>query len=312
MKKQQGNELKRRGRTLGAVMAAGLSAAMTGGCANLGSVSLKEIMTPSQAAKGAAPSEASRAATGADIDFPAPDLARWKQGSFPNLTSLRTVRDGIARDHVRELIGGPHFGAGMFGTSDWDYLLHFHLGSTGKFVTCQFKVRFDEQQRVSNLYWKTPECNALVNPRPVAAVAPVAPVQSVPKPEAAYRVSIGSESLFRLNGAAPSDLLPMGRESIARVAADIRQQFRSIDHILVVGHTDRLGSEHYNNALSLARAQTVRDLLVQGGIDPKLVRVRGDGMRAPLVDCAESASSAELARCLQPNRRVELEVFGAG
>lgn len=243
-------------------MAAGLSAAMLGGCANLGSVSLKEIMTPSQAAKSAAPPEALRAATGADIDFPAPDLARWKQGSFPNLTSLRTVRDGIARDHVRELIGGPHFGAGMFGTSDWDYLLHFHLGSTGKFVTCQFKVRFDEHQRVSNLYWKTPECNALVNPRPVAAVAPVAPVQSVPKPEAAYRVSIGSE--------------------------------------------------HYNNALSLARAQTVRDLLVQGGIDPKLVRVRGDGMRAPLVDCAESASSAELARCLQPNRRVELEVFGAG
>jgi OOP family OmpA-OmpF porin len=63
------------------------------------------------------------------------------------------------------------------------------------------------------------------------------------------------------NRSAEGDLLPDGRQRVERLAAALRGQ--TFDRVVVVGHTDRLGSDAYNDALSLSRAQTVRQLLVQ-------------------------------------------------
>lgn len=275
-----------------AMAAAGVfAAALLGGCAGSGG--------------GVASARPLNDSAERTVDFPSPESAKWTQGSYPNVADLRIVRNGIGRDHVRELIGVPHFNAGIFGTQDWDYLFHFHTGKTGQVMTCQYKVRFTDDRRVAGNYWKTPECAALVNPPPVAAL-PAPKVQA----QAPHKLALEADTLFRFNGAAVADLLPEGRARIAQLALDIRRHFRSIDGILVVGHTDRLGSDEHNNALSLARARTVRELLVEGGIDPKLVRSRGDGKRVPLTECPETQKSEALVRCLQPNRRVELEISG--
>jgi outer membrane protein OmpA-like peptidoglycan-associated protein len=71
--------------------------------------------------------------------------------------------------------------------------------------------------------------------------------------------------------------------------------------ITVIGHTDRAGSLPDNDRLSLQRAQTVRDLLVQAGVDPARITIAGRGEREPAVPTADEVPLAE-------NRRVEINL----
>ena len=76
---------------------------------------------------------------------------------------------------------------------------------------------------------------------------------------------------------------------------------RSAPDIGVIGHTDRTASEEYNHQLSLRRAHAIRDMIVAGGIDPKMVEVTGHGENNPLVETADNVSESL-------NRRVEIVV----
>lgn len=79
----------------------------------------------------------------------------------------------------------------------------------------------------------------------------------------------------------------------------------------VVGHTDRLGTEPYNAALSQRRADTVRELLVREGLDGTKVTAVGRGEKEPVTkDCQGVKANPALVQCLQPDRRVEIEVVG--
>lgn len=71
--------------------------------------------------------------------------------------------------------------------------------------------------------------------------------------------------------------------------------------IVVIGHTDRVGSVPDNDRLSLQRAQTVRDLLVQAGVDPATISIAGRGERESAVTTADEVALAE-------NRRVEINL----
>lgn len=95
------------------------------------------------------------------------------------------------------------------------------------------------------------------------------------------------------------------------MASEIRTNFKVLHYITVTGHTDRLGTDAYNQTLSQARADTVRGLLVEDGLDRAKVRAVGMGKRQPVVtDCEGTRATPELVKCLQPNRRVEIEVVG--
>ena len=71
--------------------------------------------------------------------------------------------------------------------------------------------------------------------------------------------------------------------------------------ITVIGHTDRVGTLESNDVLSLQRAQTVRDLLVQAGVQADLISVAGRGEREPVV-----ATEDEVPE--EKNRRVEVNL----
>lgn len=71
--------------------------------------------------------------------------------------------------------------------------------------------------------------------------------------------------------------------------------------ITVIGHTDRVGTVEFNDRLSLQRAQTLRDLLVQIGVEAKAMDVAGRGEREPLVPTADEVPE-------ERNRRVEISV----
>lgn len=71
--------------------------------------------------------------------------------------------------------------------------------------------------------------------------------------------------------------------------------------VTVIGHTDRVGSIESNDALSLQRAQTVRDLILQSGLQPMALEVAGRGEREPLIPTADEVAEAQ-------NRRVEINL----
>ncbi len=71
--------------------------------------------------------------------------------------------------------------------------------------------------------------------------------------------------------------------------------------VIVVGHTDRVGSADVNDRLSLQRAETVRELLVAAGVPRAAITVAGRGERDPLVPTADEVAEPR-------NRRVEIKL----
>lgn len=141
-------------------------------------------------------------------------------------------------------------------------------------------------------------------PPPVAAPAP-APAR-VPVPQ---RVSYGAESLFGFDTAA---LRAEGQQGLDKLADEL--EGARYDTVRVEGHTDRLGSAAYNQALSLRRAEAVKAHLVQSGrVDPGKIIAVGLGAAQPVTkpgECTGTRRTAQLVACLQADRRVEIEVVG--
>jgi len=83
-----------------------------------------------------------------------------------------------------------------------------------------------------------------------------------------------------------------------------------VERLTITGHTDRLGDPAYNERLGLQRASTVRDHLRNAGVGVPM-EVRSMGEREPVTrDCRGSRRSAELVACLQPDRRVVVDIQG--
>ncbi len=147
-------------------------------------------------------------------------------------------------------------------------------------------------------------------PAPVAAPAPAvvaaAPMMAAPMPR---RVSFNAESLF---GFDRTQLRPEGMSALDAFARDISGT--SFELIVVEGHTDRLGSAAYNQALSLQRAEVVKAYLVNsGGLAAAKISAAGMGEDKPVTkpgDCQDKLPTAQLRNCLQPDRRVEVDVSG--
>ena len=123
-----------------------------------------------------------------------------------------------------------------------------------------------------------------------------------------HRVSIGADGLFRFDRSDMKDLLPEGKAKIERLANEIRSGFVSIVGIKVIGHADRLGTAAYNLPLSKKRADTVRALLMQNGLDGKVITTEGRGEAEPVMVCTGTEATAALTKCLQPNRRVTVDL----
>ena len=143
-------------------------------------------------------------------------------------------------------------------------------------------------------------------PPPPAAVVVPAPPPPVVVPR---RVSYASEAMFGFDA---TTVLPEGRTALDAFAAELAGT--SYSTIVVEGHTDRLGSTAYNEKLSMQRAEAVKDYLVRNGrVDPSKISAVAKGESEPVTkpqDCKGNAKSAALIACLQPDRRVEIEVSG--
>jgi OOP family OmpA-OmpF porin len=155
-----------------------------------------------------------------------------------------------------------------------------------------------------------PVVMAAAAPAPAPVVAPPPPPPApAPPPPAPKKVTFSSDSLFDFN---KSDVKPAGKQVLDKFVADLNGVNYEI--ILVTGHTDRIGSQAYNMKLSTQRAEAVTSYLVQSaGIPAGKISTKGVNGADPVTkpgDCVGTKASKALIACLQPDRRVEVEVSG--
>jgi len=136
--------------------------------------------------------------------------------------------------------------------------------------------------------------------RPPPRIAAIPPPAPVPHRE---RFTLSAQELFAFD----RDNLRQPQPKLDEIANALIGN-PQISSITVTGYTDRLGSDSYNLALSQRRAAAVKDYLVGKGVAASRVIAVGKGKANPVVQCVDSDKSA-LIRCLEPNRRVEVEHF---
>jgi|GEM_PF-1042565 len=143
---------------------------------------------------------------------------------------------------------------------------------------------------------------------PAAPVTEPAP-QPAPPP-ATETITLKADALFAFDRGDLAGMLDQGRAELDELAAKINASYTRIDSIELEGHTDRLGPEAYNQRLSQERADTVMHYLQSQGVSVPMTAI-GVGERNPVTTgCVGHVATKELIACLQPNRRVEVNISG--
>jgi OOP family OmpA-OmpF porin len=141
-------------------------------------------------------------------------------------------------------------------------------------------------------------------PAPVIAPAPA------PAPQVQTKhFTLKSDVLFNFNKAT---LKPEGRQALDQMYTQLSNLDPKDGSVVVLGFTDRIGSDAYNQKLSEKRAQSVVDYLISKGIPSNKISARGMGESNPVTGstCDNVKARAALIDCLAPDRRVEIEVKG--
>ena len=144
-------------------------------------------------------------------------------------------------------------------------------------------------------------------PAPVPAPIVIAALAPVPKPEP-QKVQFSGDAMFAFDKAV---LKPEGEAMLDGLVRQARGA--TYDTIVVTGHTDRFGSDKYNQNLSERRAQAVKDYLVSKNVVASRIDAAGKGETQPMTktDECKGAKTVKSVSCLQPDRRVEVEMTGS-
>jgi outer membrane protein OmpA-like peptidoglycan-associated protein len=157
-----------------------------------------------------------------------------------------------------------------------------------------------------------PPATAALAPRAAAAPAPAsaAPVAAPAPVITRETFTILADTLFKFDKSGTQDILPGGLERLALVAERLKN-YKSVESFTILGHTDRLGSDAFNDKLSQARADTVKAYFESRGLKAPVLIAKGVGEREPITKvCSDKLPRAELIQCLQPDRRVTIEITG--
>jgi OOP family OmpA-OmpF porin len=155
-------------------------------------------------------------------------------------------------------------------------------------------------------YW-TPamaiaECDPDLTPKPVVAPPPPPPppaAKPAPKPApVAEKVTLAADVLFDFD---KSVLKPEGKSKLDDLAGKVKTI--NLEVVIAIGHTDSIGSDAYNQKLSVRRAESVKAYLVSKGVEPNRIYTEGKGEKQPV-------ASNKTKDGRQKNRRVEIEVIG--
>lgn len=154
---------------------------------------------------------------------------------------------------------------------------------------------------------------AVIAAAPAPAPAPYVAPAAAPRPQVAVvvpippKMSFSADALFAFD---KSELKPEGKAMLD----DLVRQLNGVTYesIHAIGHTDRIGSATYNQKLSERRANTVKEYLVSRNIAANRITSEGKGETEPMTKAGEctAASGAKVIACLQPDRRVDVDMNG--
>jgi OOP family OmpA-OmpF porin len=136
---------------------------------------------------------------------------------------------------------------------------------------------------------------AAVAPKAAASAPAAAPAAAA---AAAAKVTYAADAFFDFN---KSVLKPEGKAKLDDLVGKVKGI--NLEVIIAVGHTDSVGSDAYNQKLSVARSEAVKAYLVSKGIEKNRVYTEGKGEKQPVADNKTKEGQAK-------NRRVEIEVVG--
>ncbi len=120
-------------------------------------------------------------------------------------------------------------------------------------------------------------------------------------------ITLESDTLFAFGRADLQSLKEGGRLQLGQIAAKLLNT-PNVGTIVIAGHADQIGDADSNLRVSRQRAETIKTYLVGKGVPQELVTAVGEGSRRPLVRCDTALPRNDLISCLEPNRRVEIEV----
>jgi OOP family OmpA-OmpF porin len=132
---------------------------------------------------------------------------------------------------------------------------------------------------------------------------PPPPSQPAPKPAAkpkpvAEKVTFAADVLFDFD---KSVIKPEGRSKLDDLAAKVKGI--NLEVVIAIGHADSIGSDEYNQRLSMRRAESVKAYMVSRGVEPNRVYTEGKGEKQPVASNRTTDGRAK-------NRRTEIEVIG--
>ncbi|MGD2083993.1 MAG: OmpA family protein [Chromatiales bacterium] len=133
---------------------------------------------------------------------------------------------------------------------------------------------------------------------------PPPPKMVTRKVERTISMTADAETFFEFDKAV---LTPAADQKLNALMAQV-QPFETVKSVQIAAHTDRIGSEAYNQGLSERRAAAVRNWFVNHGISPGLITANAYGESRPVVTCEGQRVTKALIDCLQPNRRAEIAV----
>ncbi|VFP82115.1 porin OmpA [Candidatus Erwinia haradaeae] len=109
-----------------------------------------------------------------------------------------------------------------------------------------------------------------------------------------------------------TNLKKEGRDTLNQICTQLQSMDPQHRSIKLVGYSDSIGSEEYNQKLSEKRTQSVVDYLVSQGVPSDQITSHGEGKTNPISmnTCENIEKRQELIACLAPDRRVEIEVQG--
>jgi OOP family OmpA-OmpF porin len=134
---------------------------------------------------------------------------------------------------------------------------------------------------------------------PVTQAAPPAPAPAPAPVSVSSKVTYAADTFFDFN---KSVIKPEAKAKLDDLVDKIKAI--NLEVIIAVGHTDAVGSDVYNQKLSMRRSNAVKAYLISKGVDKTRIYTEGKGEKQPVADNGTKEGRAK-------NRRVEIEVVGA-
>lgn len=243
-----------------------------------------------------------------DLIFPDMKKAWQKEGQFPNSENLSKIKPGVVKDELYQLIGRPHFSERK-GAHEWDYIFKFYQADNSVKI-CQYKVIFDQHYRGQEFYWLPADCAQYAESKThTPTPTMIATANSNPTPIINERIDLEADALFAFDKWRVSDIKAGGHEKLQQLASKLLEyQHKGEIKLMITGHTDYLGSDMYNLNLSQLRAQTIRQYLASLGVPASTMIASGAGEGEPVKECSSNLARPQIIDCLQPNRRVTVDV----